>query len=283
MGSESIAVVTGATAGIGLETARGLARRGTRVAMIARDRRRGEEARRRLAAQSSEHAVDLFVADLSSQAEIRALAADLCARFARIDVLINNAAVVYSRRTLSEDGVEMQLAVNHLAPFLLTHLLLDRLRSAPRARIVNVTSRAHARGRIDFDDLYGDRRYFGLTAYNQSKLANVLFTYELARRLAGTNVTANCVHPGVVRTAIGHKHTTRFHGFLHSLLCLFGRRPDEAARGVLHVACAPELDGVSGRYFAAGHPRASSPATYDEALAARLWQVSAELTRLPRE
>jgi NAD(P)-dependent dehydrogenase (short-subunit alcohol dehydrogenase family) len=271
-----IVVVTGAGAGIGLETARGLAARGAHVALVCRTAGSGEIAHRALGTQG-----DVFVADLSSQREVRRLAAEIAARYPRLDVLVNNAAAVYSRRTLSADGIEMQLAVNHLAAYLLTRLLLDRLAQAGSARVITVASGAHFRGRIDFDDLNASRHYFGLTAYNQSKLANVLFTYELARRLQGTSVTANCLHPGLVRTAIGHKHTTRLHAFLHSLLCLLAVSPASGARTAIYLASAPEVAGVSGRYFVNQRRARSSPVTYDPEVADRLWRVSAELTGLP--
>jgi len=273
-------VVTGASTGIGLETVRALAAGHVRVGLVCRSRERGEGARRTLVEQTGNEGLDLFVADLSSQAQVRRLAAEIAARYERIDVLVNNAAAVYSVRTLSEDGLEMQLAVNHLAPYLLTRLLLPRLEAAGRARIVTVASRAHFRGRIDFEDLNANRRYFALTAYNQSKLANVLFTYELARRLAGTGVTANCLHPGFVRTRIGNKHTIPVHSLLHSLMSLAGIAPAEGARTSVYLATSPEVENVSGRYFVKERPVRSAEVSYDEGVARRLWVVSAELTGL---
>lgn len=276
-----IVVVTGANAGIGFETAKGLAARSAHVAMVCRNRESGEAARRALLGHTAKGLVDLFVADLSSQGQIRRLAKEMGERYDRVDVLVNNAAAIYSRRLLSEDGIEMQFAVNHLAYYLLSRLLLDHLGRAGQARVVNVASRAHFRGRIDFDDLDTSRRYSGLTAYNQSKLANVLFTYELARRLAGTGMTANCLGPGLVRTRIGNKHATRLHSLLHSLLCVLGRTPAEGASGVIYLASAAEVAGVSGKYFVKARPVRSSAVTYDRSIASRLWQVSAELTGLP--
>ncbi|HZR79458.1 MAG TPA: SDR family oxidoreductase [Candidatus Binatia bacterium] len=278
-----IVVLTGASSGIGLETARGVAALGARMAMVCRSPERGEAARRALLRELPDAQLDLLVADLSSQRQIRCLADEIGHRYDRIDVLVNNAAAVYSRQTFSEDGIEMQLAVNHLAAYLLTRLLLDSLCRSGRGRVVNVASRAHFRGRIDFDDLHGSRSYFGPRAYNQSKLANVLFTYELARRTAGRGVTANCVHPGLVRTRFGNKHTLPHHGLLHSLLCLFGVAPAEGARTPIYLASSPDVEGVTGRYFANGRPAPSSEASRDRALAERLWRVSAELTHLPAE
>ncbi len=280
---DKIVVLTGASSGIGFETARGLAARQARVVMVCRNEARGEAARAALLRALPRAELDLRIADLSSQTQVRALADAVRAGYPRVDVLVNNAAVVYSRRTFSEDGIEMQLAVNHLAPYLLTRLLLDHLRRAGSARIVTVTSRAHARGRIDFDDLQTTRRYFGPRAYSQSKLANVLFTYELARRMAGTGVTANCLHPGLVRTRIGNKHTLVHHSLLHSLSCLLGRSAAKGARTSIYLASSPEVEGVTGRYFAGERAAESSAASRDRTLGARLWRVSAELTGLPED
>ena len=276
-----IVVVTGASAGIGLETVKGLVARGARVAMVCRSAARGRTARGGILQAIPGAQLDVLVADLSSRSEIRRLAEEIAGRYDRIDVLVNNAAAVYSRRGLSADGIEMQLAVNHLAYYALTRLLLPHLSRAPRARVVNVASRAHFRGRIDFDDLNASRSYFALTAYNQSKLANVLFTYELARRRAGTGVTVNCLHPGLVRTRIGNKHTTRLHSLLHSLLCLLGVDAAAGARTSIFLASAPEVDGVTGAYFVDTRPAPSSPACHDAELARRLWRISAQLTGLP--
>jgi NAD(P)-dependent dehydrogenase (short-subunit alcohol dehydrogenase family) len=275
-----IVVVTGASSGIGLETARGLATLGAHVVMVCRSHERGEAARLDLLHETEGARIDLLVADLSAQSQVRRLAEEIGRRFDRLDVLVNNAAVVYSRQTFSEDGIEMQLAVNHLAYYLLSRLLLDHLRRAEGARIVNVASRAHFRGRIDFNDLHTSRRYFGPRAYSQSKLANVLFTYELARRLAGSRVTANCLHPGLVRTRFGSKHTLRRHSLLHSLSCLLGVPPAKGARTSIYLASAPEVAGVTGRYWVNARPARSSAASHDRRVAERLWQVSAELTGL---
>ncbi len=278
-----IVVITGASDGIGLETACGLAAKGSDLALVCRSSERGEGARRTVLGRTPDARVDLFLADLSSQAQVRRLAGELARRYERVDVLINNAAAVYSRRTVSEDGIEMQLAVNHLAYYLLTRLLLDHLLKAGRARVVNVASRAHFRGRIAFDDLGASRRYSALAAYNQSKLANVLFTYELARRLAGTGVTANCLHPGLVRTRIGNKHATRLHSLLHSVMCVLGVDPRDGARTAIYLASAPGLETVTGQYFVNARPARSSRLSHDAQIAQRLWTVSAELTGLPAD
>jgi retinol dehydrogenase 14 len=222
----------------------------------------------------------VFVADLSSQAEVRRLAEEVLQRLARIDVLVNNVGGFWNNRHLTADGIERTFALNHLAPFLLTHLLLDRLKESAPARVVNVASHAQALGRIDFDDLQGERSYSGARAYSQSKLANVLFTYELARRLAATCVTANALHPGVVRTSFGAEDP----GLIQRLLVPFARpflkTPAQGAATSIHLASAPDLKQVTGRYFANCKPQRSSPRSYDEAAAARLWQQSSDLVGL---
>jgi NAD(P)-dependent dehydrogenase (short-subunit alcohol dehydrogenase family) len=278
--SGRVCLVTGATSGIGRETAIGLAARGATVIVAGRDEARGRETLAEIAAQTGRTDAELIVADLSSQAEVRRLAAEVRARHDRLHVLINNAAVITPRRALTPDGLETQLAVNHLAPFLLTNLLRDLLEAGGRARIVNVASQVESRGMIDFDDLGRERRpYERLDAYCQSKLANVLFTYELARRLEGTGVTANCLHPGVIATNL----LAAFEGRLAALrfFTMRGRPgPREGAATSLHVATAPKLERVSGRYFRECAESSSSPRSRDEAVAARLWDVSARLTGL---
>jgi NAD(P)-dependent dehydrogenase (short-subunit alcohol dehydrogenase family) len=268
-------LVTGATGGIGKATALGLAALGAHLAIIGRDRDRTEAAAREIRA-AGDGPVDVFVADLSAQAEVRRLAAEVLQRLSRLDVLINNVGGYWDTRHVTDDGLERTFALNHLAPFLLTNLLLDRLHESAPARVVTVASNAHSMGRIDFDDLQGARSYSGSRAYDQSKLANVLFTYELARRLQGRAVTANALHPGMVRTSFGAADP----GFTQRLLVPFIRpfmkSPTRGAATSIHVASAPELEQVTGRYFADNTPKRSSERSYDQAVAARLWQVSAE-------
>jgi retinol dehydrogenase-14 len=271
-------LVTGGSGGIGRATALGLAAMGAHVAIAGRDRRRTEAAAGQLRADGGRE-VEVFVADLSSQAEVRRLAEEVLHRLPRIDVLVNNAGGYWNTRHVTADGLERTFAVNHLAPFLLTNLLLDRLKQSAPARVVTVSSHAHARGRIDFDDLQSERSYSGARAYNQSKLANVLFTYELARRLRGTGVTVNALHPGVVRTSFGAEDPGGVQRRLVPFLRPFMKSPAEGAVTSIRVASAPELQHVTGRYFVHGKPKASSQRSY-EAGAARLWQVSAELVGL---
>jgi NAD(P)-dependent dehydrogenase (short-subunit alcohol dehydrogenase family) len=197
-----------------------------------------------------------------------------------LDVLVNNVGGFWAHRHLTADGLERTFALNHLAPFLLTNLLLDRLTASAPARVVTVSSGAQAMGKIDFDDLMGARRYSGQRAYNQSKLANVMFTYELARRLTGTGVTATVLHPGVVRTAFGAEDPTPMMGALVFIARLFMKTPDQGADTVVYLASSHEVDGVTARYFVNRKPRTSHRSSYDTTAAARLWQVSADLVGL---
>ena len=271
-------LVTGGTGGIGLATAAGLAGLGARVGIVGRD---GAGPRRlRSGSAGAGGDVDVFTADLSAQREVRRLAEQVGAAYPRLDVLVNNVGGYWATRHVTEDGLERTFAVNHLAPFLLTHLLLDRLRSAAPARVVTVSSGAQAMGRIDFDDLQGERSYSGQRAYNQSKLANVLFTYELARRLEGSGVTANALHPGVVRTAFGQEDSRGWMRLMLPVLRPFMKSPEKGAETSVLLASSLDVEGVSGRYFAGGRPKTSSRASYDTAIAARLWQTSADLVGL---
>ncbi|MGO4340829.1 SDR family NAD(P)-dependent oxidoreductase [Pedococcus sp. 2YAF34] len=271
-------LVTGGTGGIGGATAAGLAALGARVGVVGRDRARAEGAAARLRASGGE--VDVFIADLSAQREVRRLADEALAAYPRLDVLVNNVGGYWARRHATEDGLERTFAVNHLTPFLLTNLLLPRLRESAPARVVTVSSGAQAMGRIDFDDLEGERGYRGQRAYNQSKLANVLFTYELARRLEGTGVTATVLHPGVVRTAFGQEDPGRWMAAMTRVARLFMKTPEEGARTSIHLASSPAVEGVTGQYFANERPKRSSKASYDRAAAARLWDASARLVHL---
>jgi retinol dehydrogenase-14 len=273
-------LITGGTGGIGRATALGLATLGTHLAICGRDRERTEGAAREMRATGGGQ-VEVFVADLSAQSQVRRLAGEVLQRCSRIDVLVNNVGGYWNTRHVTADGLERTLALNHLAPFLLTNLLLERLIQSAPARVVAVSSHAHAQGRIDFDDLQGERSYSGARAYNQSKLANVLFTDELAHRLPATSVTANALHPGVVRTSFGAEDPAQVQRRLVPLLRPFMKGPAQGAATSIHLASAPELEQVTGRYFVNRKPKRSSKASYDQAAAARLWQVSAELVGLP--
>lgn len=269
---ERVYLITGANAGIGRATAERLAAAGGTVVLLCRALARGEEARRAIVAATGNTRVELLVADLSSQRQIREAAAEFHVRYGRLDVLINNAGILTRKRRLTEDGLELQFAVNHLAPFLLTHLLLDLLEASSPARIVTVSSEAHRAGRIDFADLQGERSYRGLRAYRQSKLANILFTRELARRLQGRGVTANAVHPGVVATGL------LFSGWrIARLVRPLLRDPARGAEPSAYLALSPEVAGVSGGYFVDHRPVEPSARAKDPETAKRLWEVSEEL------
>jgi NAD(P)-dependent dehydrogenase (short-subunit alcohol dehydrogenase family) len=267
-------LVTGGTGGIGKATAAGLAVLGAHVAITGRDRARADAAAAEIRTATGGQ-VDVFVADLSSQADVRRLASDVLAKLPRIDVLVNNVGGYWNTRHVTADGLERTFAVNHLAPFLLTQLLLDRLQESAPARVVTVSSNAHAAGRIDFDDLQGERSYSGERAYSQSKLANILFTYELVRRLSGTSVTANALHPGVVRTSFGAEDPSGVQRMLVPVLRPFLKSPARGAATSIHLASGRVR--VSGRYFVNSKPRASSFRSYDEADARRLWEISDKL------
>ncbi|MGO9502530.1 MAG: SDR family oxidoreductase [Streptosporangiaceae bacterium] len=270
-------LVTGGTGGIGKATAIGLAALGARVGITGRDQARTEAAAAGIRAVPGSPAVDVFAADLSAQAEVRRLAAQVLDTYPRLDVLVNNAGGFWAHRHVTADGLEHTFALNHLAPFLLTNLLLDRLAASAPARIVTVSSGAQARGRIDFDDLQGERNYSGQRAYSQSKLANVMFTYELARRLEGTGVTATVCHPGVVRTGFGAEDQAAHMAIMIRLARPFMKTPAQGAVTPIYLACSPQVEGVTGRYFANRKPRTSGKASYDTTAAARLWQASAGL------
>jgi retinol dehydrogenase-14 len=277
--SGKVCIITGGSSGIGKATALGLANKGANVVMVGRDRSRGEATRTEIVEKSGNELVDLMPADLSSQESIRQLAEDFTSRYGRLHVLINNAGVFISKRTVTVDGIETTIAVNHLAPFLLTNLLLDVLKASAPARIINVTSSGERSGTINFDDLQGEGRYSGFRAYNQSKLAMILFTYELARRLEGTGATVNCVHPGVVVTNLG-RGTSGYFGLLLRLMRPFFSGPEKGAETSIYLASSPEVEGVSCKYFAKKAEARSSEQSYDEATGRRLWQVSAELAKL---
>jgi NAD(P)-dependent dehydrogenase (short-subunit alcohol dehydrogenase family) len=270
-------LVTGGTGGIGKATAAGLAALGARVGITGRDLARARAAAASIRAATGSHAVDVFAADLSAQAGVRRLAAQVLDTYPRLNVLVNNVGGFWAHRHVTADGLERTFALNHLAPFLLTSLLLGRLTASAPARIVTVSSGAHAQGRLDFDDLQGERNYSGQHAYSQSKLANVMFTYELARR-EGTGVTATAAHPGVVATSFGAEDHTAHLGLMIRIARPFMKTPAQGALTPVYLASSPEVEGVTGQYFAHRKPKTSSKASYDAAAAARLWQASAALT-----
>jgi retinol dehydrogenase-14 len=277
-----ICLVTGASSGIGKATALGLARMGATVVIVCRDAVRGEAALSEIKQKTGNNSIDLLVADLSSQKEVRRLADEYRIKYQHLHVLINNAGVYYTKRHVTVDGLEAMFAVNYLARFLLTSLLLDIIKSSAPARIINVAGAYHARGRIDFDDLQGEKDFDGQRANHQSKLADVLFTYELAPRLEGTGVTVNCLHPGMVATDLidKDKDFPLFFKYLYKLTKPLMKSPAKGAETSLYLASSPEVEGTSGQYFVNKRIAESSPESHDTQLALRLWEVSERLAKL---
>jgi NAD(P)-dependent dehydrogenase (short-subunit alcohol dehydrogenase family) len=270
-------VITGASDGIGLETARELAKRRARVYMVCRNREKSEPLRLELS-RDAKHRAELVIADLSTHAGVKSAAAELLAKCSRIDVLINNAGAIFTERKTTADGLEQTFALNHLAYFHLTKLLLDRVKASAPARIINVASHAHRREVLDLDDLQSEKSWSGRVTYGRSKLMNVLFTYELARRLEGSGVTANCLHPGVIASSFGLE-ARGLVGAFFSLARPFLASTKAGAKTTLRLACAPELEGVTGQYFAAEKVTESSHPSKDRATATKLWELSDALLR----
>jgi len=269
-------MITGANSGIGSVTARELGRMGAGGVRGCRSKERGEVARNEIIRETGSRSVELMIADLSSQKEVRRLAADFKGTHERLHVLVNNAALWPTKRTLTVDGLELQLGLHHLAYFLLTNLLLDTLKASAPARVINTSSGIHKRARIDFDDLQAERTYRHMQAYGQSKLANVLFTYELARRLAGTGVTVNSFTPGMTKTNLGRSMSDGARFFFR----LLAKKTEKGAATAVYLASSPEVEGVTGKYFANCKPVRSSELSYDQVATKRLWDVSERLTGL---
>jgi NAD(P)-dependent dehydrogenase (short-subunit alcohol dehydrogenase family) len=275
-----VCLVTGATSGIGRETAFGLAARGATTLLAARDEARAKATVDAIRRETGNADVDFVLADLSEQAQVRRMAAEVLDRYPRLYVLVNNAGAMFWRRRVTADGLEMTFALDHLAPFLLTNLLLDRLKASIPSRVVTVASEAHEGAQVPFDDLQQEHtRYRPLRVYGQAKLANLLFTYELARRLAGTGVTANALHPGFVASNFAQGNSQA----MKTLMLVtrpFSISPQEGAKTSIYLAASPEVESVSGEYFIKCKPARSSAASYDEAAARRLWDASMQLTGL---
>jgi retinol dehydrogenase 14 len=275
-------LITGATSGIGKATTLSLARRGATTLMVSRNKRKGELVRGEIIANSGNKDVILYVADLTSQKSIRSLADEIKTQHSQIDVLVNNAGGIFDTRTETVDGIELTLALNHLASFLLTHLLMNELRTAPAARIVNLSSEAHRYGTMEFGDIGYERGYNPLKSYARSKLANILFNYELARRTADTNIIVNTLHPGAVRTNFG-KELSGMAGFVFKHLDIFMRSPEKGAETVIWLASSADVKGMSGKYFRDKKEIRSSKISYDEGVARQLWNVSARMTGIQAE
>lgn len=275
---DKIVMVTGATAGIGKVTAREIAQQGATVIVVGRNREKSEAVAQEIRSKTGNSAVTSMVADLAAQADIRRLATEFYSRYDHLNVLVNNAGAVNTKRLESPDGIELTFALNHLNYFLLTHLLLPALKAAPSARIVNVASDAHAGSQLDFNDLeYKERWYNPFGAYAQSKLANIMFTYELARRLQGSTITANALHPGFVSTRFGTNNGGIFN-LVPFMARLLGVSEDKGAQTNIYLATSPEVEGVSGAYFSEGRLAKSNKASYDSAAQKRLWQISEQMT-----
>jgi len=275
-----VCLVTGATAGIGAVTARELARMGATVVGVGRNPDKCATVGERVKSETGNPQVEFLSADLSSQAQVRRLAEAFKQKYDRLEVLVNNAGAYYLTRQECVDGIELTFALNHLGYFLLTNLLLDLIKASAPARIVNVSSNAHQSARMDFASLKGGGFYNSWAAYSQSKLANLLFTYELARRLEGTGVTVNALHPGFVASSFAHNNGWLVAWGTKVAQKLAGRTPEDGARTVIYLATSPEVEGISGKYFIDEKVVDSSPVSYDETSAKRLWVVSEQMTGL---
>jgi NAD(P)-dependent dehydrogenase (short-subunit alcohol dehydrogenase family) len=276
-----VCVITGATSGIGLVAAERLAAMGARLVLVGRDKARGEATITRIKRRSPGAEIRIHYADLSRLVEMNRLTSEIAAIEPRIDVLINNAGAMFAARSVTEDGLERTFAVNHMAYFVLAVRLKERLVAAAPARIVNTASDAHRGNILDFDDLQSARRYRGLTAYGRSKLANILFTREFARRLAGTGVTVNCLHPGFVATRIADNNGGVFRLGVGVAKSLFALSPEKGAETMVHLASSPDVAGITGGYFAKSRPATPTAAAQDDAAARRLWEESAKIAGLP--
>jgi retinol dehydrogenase-12 len=275
-----LVLVTGATSGIGYYTAMEVARMGAQVIIHGRNEARCVSSVQAIQQETGNLAISYILAELSSQAQVRALAERFYEQHSRLDVLVNNAGAAFLFRKLSEDGLEMTLAVNHLSHFLLTNLLLPALQASPSARVVNVSSGSHYGERIDFNDLQFSRFYRPWKAYGRSKLANILFSYELARRMSGTGITSNALTPGMVATEIWKKVNRWLTPLIYPVIARRAQTPSQGAQTSIYLASSREVEGISGLYYANQHPVHSSPASYDVQAARQLWEISAQLTRL---
>jgi NAD(P)-dependent dehydrogenase (short-subunit alcohol dehydrogenase family) len=273
-------LITGGTGGIGLATAKGLSRMGAHVVVVGHNRLRADSAVAEIRSSAPGARVDLILSDMSAQSAVRDLAGQVLADYPRLDVLVNNVGGFWSKRDVTTDGLERTFALNHLAPFLLTNLLLDRLRASSPARIVTVSSGAHVAGRINFADLQWEKRYSGQRAYAQSKLANLMFTRSLARMLPHQLVTANALHPGVVNTGFGQSEAGGVTKPVIDFSRRFMRSPEQGALTSIYLASAPAVAGTSGVYFKDCHPKVPGKRALDNDVADRLWRVSLELTGL---
>ncbi|HEY1961430.1 MAG TPA: SDR family oxidoreductase [Rhizomicrobium sp.] len=272
-----VVVITGATSGIGEVAADRLAQKGARIVLVARDHARGEQTRRHLQAVAAHTDHTVHFADISRLSEMKRVAKEIADTEPHIDVLINNAGAMFTQRQVTEDGLERTFALNHMSYFVLTNLLLDRLKATEGARILSTASDAHSGARLDFDDLQSAKRYSGFAVYGRTKLMNILFTRELARRLAGTGVTANCLHPGFVATRFGDA-SGGLMGFGIGLAKKFALTPEQGAETIVWLASSPDVEGQTGGYYHKCKPATPSRAAQNDADARRLWDVSAKIS-----
>jgi NAD(P)-dependent dehydrogenase (short-subunit alcohol dehydrogenase family) len=273
-----VCLVTGATSGIGEITAAALAARGAQVIVAGRNQQKAEDTVQRIQSETGSNSVHYLLADFTDLQQIHDLVSSFRSQYSRLDVLINNAGAYFNTRRQTAYGVEMTFLVNHLAPFLLTNLFLDMIKASPSARIINVSSGAHQYGSMDFNNLEFKRGYFGMKAYARSKLANILFTYELARRLEGSTVTVNALHPGHIATDIWRTNFSVIGPILKWIMGFFALTPEEGARTSIYLASSPDVAGVTGQYFVEKEAVQSSPMSYDKNLARQLWVVSEQLS-----
>jgi len=274
-----VVVLTGGTSGIGQVAAEALAGMGARMILVARDQKRGEATLHRLRQRSPRAAHRVYYADLSRLAEMKRAGQEIAAAEPRIDLLINNAGAFFSRREVTEDGLELTFATNHVSYFVLTHLLREPLIRAAPARIVNTASEAHRRARLDFSDLQSEKGYRGFAVYGRSKLANILFTRELARRMEGTGVTANSLHPGFVATRFGDNNSGRTASVI-GFLKRFALTPEKGAETIVYLATSDEPRTITGKYFHKCRVATPSKHAQDDSSAERLWQETTRLARL---
>jgi len=275
-----ICLVTGGTNGIGRATAQALAQMGATVVIVGRDAQKAAQVTEEIRAASDNRDVDWLLADLSSQQDIRRLATEFKTKYSQLHVLLNNAGATFTTRQLSVDGIEMTFALNHLAYFLLTNLLLDTMKASTPARIINVSSDAHSGGKIEFDNLQGERSYSSFGPYGNSKLANILFTAELARRLEGTGVTVNALHPGLTSTGFGRNNPGFLMKVMGAVIPLIARSPEKGAGTSIYLASSPEVQSITGKYFVDRKVTQPAPQAADMAVAKKLWDVSAEMVYL---
>ena len=273
-----ICLITGGTSGIGKSAAQALTRMGASVVIVGRNPGKTRQVVEELRSATGSK-VDSLIADLSSQQEVRRLASEFQGKYSQLHVLLNNAGATFRTRQLSVDGIEMTFALNHLAYFLLTNLLLDTLRASAPARIINVSSDAHSGGKIEFDNLQGERSYSSFGPYGNSKLANILFTKELARRLEGTGVTSNALHPGLTSTGFGRNNPGFLMTIMRAVIPLIARSPEKGAQTSIYLASSPEVQSITGEYFVNCRVAKTAPQAADMAVAKRLWDVSARMVK----